>query len=564
MKLQLTGQRPTELDPLHRIPIKGDYDPMAAVKSTMVDPLFEPLSTGATVSVQDNSGHSYDSDAVLDLLGRTVAPGVDTDAEEAMKSLYTQALIHYDSSSTLLSNEVFALQAAARKKIPAPTPMIKYTAGSDVRPAAKELLAGRAADADTLLASLSFSYSPGLLGFWFRSESDFDRFKEWMAGQIQQMASILPSQTQKLLTEFSKIPLDGLTETIVLRNDDDQENEELSFARIVVDLLMQYEEVRRSTAAAGSAPESGILPFNVAELFVPKVIALVNVEAHARKSPKRIDSEWRLILNSLNSPIKVVSNRSLSKLTALPRQKAKAAARAANAQTNKFAQSGRSGKVAFRKMPPNKIDLFKGVTRALKKMKEVNRSQNAYKTVKSTFTKPNRRDPDDYNKPGRITSTRYLPDIHIYLDCSGSISEDNYQRAVLMLIQLAKKLNVNLYFNSFSHMMSQEALLKTENRSVARIWRDFRRIPKVTGGTEFSQIWEYINRSPARKGRFSLVITDFEWQPQPHRQEHPKNLHYAPVDNTDWDRMIRAAEMFEKSMRHIEPTVAQRLIGIVK
>lgn len=85
-----------------------------------------------------------------------------------------------------------------------------------------------------------------------------------------------------------------------------------------------------------------------------------------------------------------------------------------------------------------------------------------------------------------------MPDIHVYIDTSGSISEENYQDAVMMLIRVAKKLNVNLYFNSFSDILSQTTLLKVKDRSPASIWKEFRKVPKVTGGTEFQQVWEYI------------------------------------------------------------------------
>lgn len=565
MKLSLTGQRPAHLDPVHFTPLGGEFDPMGSLKKAMVGPLFDPLNANSAVSVVDDKKHQYNEDDIVDLVGRTTAPGVDSEAEEAMKSLFSQGLIRFDSTSNLLTNEVYAVQAAATMKLPTPTPLIKYMSGSDVVPAAKELLAGKAANDLTFFTSLGFTYNPELLGFWFLTESDFDEFKTWLNAHVQTLSSVLPSDTKKLLVDFQALTLPELTETIVLRNDDTDENHEFSFARVVVDALMQYEHQQRaSRQQAGTQPVSGVLPFNTSELFVPKVIALVNVEAHARRSPKKIDNEWRLINAAISSPLKVVSNKSLSKLTSLARASAKANARAANAQTNKFAKSGRSAAVKFRKTAPTKVDLFKGVTRALKKMKEVNRSQNAYKMVRTSFAKANRRDPDDYNKPGKIVSVRYLPDIHIYLDCSGSISERNYQDAVIMLIKMAKKLNVNLYFTSFSHILSQEVLLRTENRSVNQIWKEFRRIPKVNGGTEFSQVWRYINASPARKRRFSLMITDFEWQPRPHRQEHPKNLHYGPVSGTNWDRISYWAKAFEKSMRHIEPVIAGRLIGLIK
>lgn len=566
MKLSLTGQRPTHLDPVHLTPLGGEFDPMSSLKKAMVEPLFDPINQNHPVSVVDDKRNQYDEDDIVDLIGRTTAPGVDSDAEEAMKSLFSQGLIRFDANSNLLTNEVYAVQAAAAMKLPTPTPMIKYMSGSDVVPAAKELLAGKAANDLTFFTALGFTYNPELLGFWFLTESEFDEFKTWLNAHTQTLSSVLPTDTKKLLADFQAVTLPELTETIVLRGDDTDENHEFSFARVIVDALMQYEVQQRTArqqAGTQATLTSGVLPFNTSELFVPKVLALVNVEAHARRSPKKIDNEWKLINAAISSPVKVVSNKTLSKLTSLARASAKASARAANAQTNKFAKSGRSASVKFRKTAPSKVDLFKGVTRALKKMKEVNRSQNAYKTVSISFNKANRRDPDDYNKPGKITSVRYLPDIHIYLDCSGSISERNYQDAVIMLIKMAKKLNVNLYFTSFSHIMSQEVLLRTENRSVAQIWKEFRRIPKVNGGTEFSQVWRYINASPTRKKRFSLMITDFEWQPRPHRQDHPKNLHYGPVSGTEWSRISRWAKKFEKSMRHIEPAIANRLIGLI-
>ncbi|MGW0899790.1 hypothetical protein ACWD0G_22885, partial [Streptomyces goshikiensis] len=146
---------------------------------------------------------------------------------------------------------------------------------------------------------------------------------------------------------------------------------------------------------------------------------------------------------------------------------------------------------------------------------------------------------------------------------SGSISEENYQEAVMMLIRIAKKLNINLYFNSFSHFLSQEVMLRTENKSTAQIWKEFRRIPKVSGGTEYAQIWRYINASRVRQRRLSLMITDFEWSPPSKRQDHPKNLYYAPCSAMDWSSMVDLATRYADSMKHIDPGIRQRLLGMV-
>lgn len=564
MSYTISNQKPAVLTPGPAIPIHGDHDPLTAVRNALVAPLFDPLGS-QPVQIQDTQSNNLDEDQLLDIVLGTMAAAVDPDAEDTMKDLYAQGLIHFDRNSRLVANEVFANQAGAASKLPPPSPSVLYTAGSDVIPSAKALLAGTAPNDQEFFASLAYTYAPDTLGFWFHTAAAFDDFTAWLSPHIQALSNVLPADTTRLMTQLMNVTLDGLTEALVLRRDDSHENYEYSFARTVVHMLTQYAE-ENAAAAAGQSPPAqpttGLLPFTVSETFIPRTIVLVNVESHARASAKKVDNEWKLINASLNSPVKVISKKNLSKLTALPRAAARAAARAANAKTNKGAPNTRSAKVAFRKQPPSSKTVLNGVIRALKRMKEVNRSQNIFKKSKTSFLKANRRDPDDFNKPGRIVSTHYLPDIHIYLDCSGSISESNYQQAVLMLIKLAKKLDVNIYFNSFSHILSDETMLKTQGRSVAQIWKAFRRINKVDGGTEFSQIWRYINASKVRKERFSLLVTDFGWAPLPQRQLHPKNLYYAPVSNMDWESITYMAEDFHRSMRHIEPNIAKRMIGM--
>lgn len=562
MQFTITDQKPAVLDAVHTIPVTGDYDPMPAMRDVLVDPLFDALP-GRTVSITDGKGKPVDKDQVQALFLRTQAGTVDADAEDAVRDLLAQGLVHYDASTARLAGELFAVQAGASRKLPAPSPVVVYTAGSDVIPAAKSLLAGQPGAADLLLASIAYAYSPETLGFWFLSASAFDDFLLWFDQQTQALSAVLPADTANLMRQFRQLHLKGLTESLVLRADDADQLQEYSFARVVVHMLMQYAKQQAGIpATAAQQPECGVLPFSVGELFLPRTVVLVNAEKHARSRASRVDYEWRLVCDALQAPVKVVSMRNLSKLTALPRAAARAAAAAATAKSNQLAKTGRSVKVRFRKQPPSTVDILTGLMRALKRMKEVNRSQNAFKTRKASFLKANRRDPADFNKQGVLASTRYLPDLHVYVDTSGSISERNYQQAMMMLIKLAKKLDVNLYFNSFSSIMSQEVLLHTKGKSVARIWQEFQRVPKVNGGTDFEQIWRYINASGKRKARLSLVVTDFAWSARSQRVEHPKNLYYAPCGNYDWDSLLSYAKGFSASVRHIEPAIAQHLIGI--
>jgi hypothetical protein len=559
--ITLSGQKPATLSPVHTLPVTGAYDPIPAMEQNVVEPLFEPLAAGKSVSVVDGNGHSLDKDEVLGMLMRTVGTVVNGQAEQDMKSLLQQGLVNYDQSTPLLINELFAVQAAHSHKLPHPGPRTLYTAGADVIPSAKKLIAGSAKDAGEFFASLAYAYHPEALGFWFQSSAEFDDFLAWLQQQTTALSAVLPGATTNLLQKFIQTNLNGLVEGYVLRKDDNDSNEEHSFARIIVHMLMSYQQQMGSTW--GATPLVGTLPFVVSELYLPRTIVLVNVEAHARATSKKVDNEWQLINASIASPVKVVSNKALSKLTALPRAMAKAASQAATAQSNKNAQSGRSAKIVFKKQAPTKVEIEKGLLRVLKRMKEVTRSMNVLKKSHTSFARANRRDPLDFNRPGRVTSTHYLPDLHVYIDTSGSISEANYQDAVMMLIKLSKRMNVDLYFNSFSHVMSQEVVLRTKDKSVARIWEEFRRVPKVAGGTEYRQIWDYINASQKRKARLSLVVSDFEWRAPNQRVQHPKNLYYAPCSSMNWDRIVMHAEGFAQSMRHIDPAIATKLIGLV-
>lgn len=556
MTINVTNQKPAVLDPLHTISCVGDYDPMGAIAQTLVDPLLQPLHQGSPVLITDDQGNDITAD-LQDLIISCFDNTVNTSSERQVKDLLRQSLVNFDPDPSIPVAELFASQAGAQNKMPAPSPRVIYTAQDDVIPAAKGLLAG-SADESLFFGSVAYTFHPNTLGFWFESSSAFQDFTVWLSQQLQVMSATLPSDTSKMLKDVTQLSLKSLTESLIIRKDDDDGNQEQSFPRVLVNLLMNYVDQQRRQP---SATDVGIMPFTVGELFCPLTLVFVNVEAHARATPAKVTKEWDLVNKSLASPVKVVSNRALSKLTALPRAAARAGAMGVK---QKPGQPGsRSAKVTFRKAPPTKLDLLKDITRVLGRMGKVNKSQNVFRTVKKSFLKPNRRDPDDPNKPGKISSVQYMPDLHLYVDTSRSISEANYQEAVMMLIRIAKKLNVNLYFNSFSHLLSQEVMLRTENKSERQIWKEFKRVPKVAGGTEFKQVWDYINASPRRRRRMSLMITDFGWGPPPTRERHPKNLYYAPCSAMDWDTMVSMAQNYADAMQHIDPTIRQKLLGMV-
>lgn len=567
MVYTLSNHKPVALNPDALIPIAGDYDPLPAVKKVLVDPMYEPLVPGTQASLTDTNGADVDPDDLTQAMLRVMGDVYDPDAEIDVKNLFSQALIHYTGTSPLRTNELFSVQTQERMKLPHPIGTIKYLAQTDVIPAAKQILA-TGADDGSFAMSLAYAYAPDVLGYWFLNEDAFHEFKIWMQTQLAPIQPQFNADTNSSLGQFYNTKLDTIVEGMHIRVDDNDKLEEFSFARIVVHMLTQYSMIQSQAVRNTSVPQApqaaGTLAFSMSELFLPRHVVLANVELHAQSTAQKIDANWRLIQQALTMKPKIIPNGMISKLTAMPRALAKARAQAANSASNKGAKIGRTASMKFKKHPPTEVDILKDLMRTLKRMGAVNKSQNAVRKDSTTFARANRRRPDDPNVPGRNTTTKYLPDIHIYLDCSGSVSEQNYQATVIMLIQLAKKMGINLYFSSFSTSLSQPTLLKVANKTVPQIWEEFRKIPKVNGGTSYTQIWEFINMSLIRKKRLNLIITDFEWTMHGKRVEHPRNAYYAPLAGMNWSYMHRSAKDFANSMQHIDPSIALKFLGMMK
>lgn len=556
----LSGNSPFRLEPYYSSALNNDYDPFPILRDLLVAPVFRARGTGA-VSLVDDNGNHVDEDMFFDYVQSALDEHADVAVNDFTKNVYQQALINFDEKNPRMMDEVFVVQAAAAEGLPAPSARIVYQTALSVIPSAKELLAHLPGAERRFFAALGFLYAPNTLGFWFEDNDAFTQFLQHFDTEVQSLQSVLPQETfdmaQRLITgyDIKKEIADGLQ----LRKGDVDGNGPFTFPRLLVESLLRYAKGQQNTGAPATM---GVLPFSVGELMIPRSIVFANVELHAQADAKRIDAAWGLINVALNSSIKIVSNKALSKLTAVPRAIAKGAA-AANAGRSKTA-SGRQARLKLRKQSPNTVDIRKDLIRALRRMKKVNMSQNVFRNVRISYSRANRRNPDDYNLAGKIVSRTYLPDLHVYLDTSGSISESNYQASVIMLIKIAKSLGVNIYFNSFSDVLSQCVLLKTEGKSVKQIWNEFRKIPKVTGGTEFSLVWEYIQASPKRQKELSLMITDFGWNPPSRAVYHPKNLYYAPCADMDWSLIKHYAKSFTRGMQHIDPTVGARLLGMFR
>lgn len=547
--MNVTNQKPAELSPVYKSTAKGQFDPVASMRETIADPLFTPYLANTKASIQEN-GTDITPDDITNRVIACCQDIQDMNSEVWCKELFSKTLVHFDKSTNFGVNELFTIQSAIKAKLQFPTQTIVYSPGTDVIPVSRKFLAG-SADYDEYFGTMAFYARPETLGFYFANEIVFNDFKTWFDSQCSILASVLPAQTNQLVTDFKTLSLNGLTESLLLRNDDSENNDEFSFARLLISLMMNY------TTQVGSG-EFGVLPFSLAELYCPRSVVFINIEKHAHASPSDVKKEWDIIKQSTQMPIKMISNNKLTKLTAAARSIQKIASAAATAASP--VHVGRAAFVPFKPKAPARADFTKMVSTIIKKMGVVNRSENSYKSVKMTFQKPNRRDPDDFNKKGKSVSVKYYPDIHLYVDCSGSISEDYYRDAVLACMQLARKFNINMYFNSFSSYLSQCTKLKLKDKTLKQAWAEFQKVVKVSGGTDYEPIWRYINQSPKRRREFSLIITDFEWFAPRQFIEHPKNLYYMPCTGTNYQQLMHYAESFCKSVMHNDPDIRKHLL----
>ena len=552
--MNIVNQKPVVLAPEYTDQIKKDLDVKDLLKQAVVNPLFTPLIPNQPVTMTAN-GTSYDADSIADLMSRCCGDVLDVMAEQSVKTILGQTMVNYNPNTNLGVIEMFPVQSGTAAKLPEPDgSSVIYTPATDVIPMARQFLAGTGSY-DSFFASLAYYARPETLGFYFVNELAFDSFIQWFTQQMSMLSTVLTPDVNKLASDFMQLKLPGLTESLILRNTDGKSDEPLSFARLIINLLMQY------TNVAGPA-EYGVLPFNLRELVYPHTIVFVNVERHSRATAKQVSDEWKIINNALqnkNRP-KMISNNSLRRLTAVQRSLQRIASMAANAATNQGAMAARAANFRFSKNRPTIVDTTRTIRKILSKMTVQGMTMNVYKSSKPSFAKPNRRDPDDYNKQGKVVSTKYQPDIHLYIDTSGSISERDYEDAVKACIAMAKKLNINMYFNSFSHVMSQTTRLHLEGKSKAAIYKEFQKVPKVNGGTDYEQIWNFINRSKKRVRELSIIISDFQWTARSAYVRHPKNLYYIPCSTLSWDDIVRDADSFCKSAVHNDPGIRARIL----
>ena len=537
---------------------------------TYIEPLFVPINSQHPVVIEakeNGQTQQIDKDAIFQGINHLwTSPTLDVDLQDQMNEIYRQG-IQYLAPNDWYFEEQLGVEALTKMKLPTPSSksgrIVRYTASVDLIPSAKQLLAQN----DAVSATNWFANVTGYthdrpfnnyLLLTVQTSDVFEDIKQHIRNytQIMQTQYTIDADVTKLLSDFDKISLKtDLSAGMFMPNGGGsctKEFESLSFTRIIMYAFSQYEKANHGKLL--------VQPTNINQLYLPENIIIMNLENYAHAKPSEIKDDWDTFEKGLNAKIALnfVSNKKLMTAKSMSRTLSQMSV-SNSAGTNQ--QFARAKVKAFSGKPvPAKTTML--MMKKVIQAQITNRvTENTYKTFKTSYMRPNRRKPDDINLPGKLTTTKYRPDIHVYLDTSGSISETQYRDAVTNLIMLTKQINCNLYMTSFSHYVSQTTLLKTKDRTTQDIYAQFIRTPKVTGGTDFEQVWRKIdmidefNTKNGKSHQINFIITDYGYSlSRGHRwsreQASLKHTYYVPIsaNKATWEHILRYATNFRKQM----------------
>lgn len=534
-------------------PYSDDFDVISYIKESFVEPVKQPIDPALPIVIQENNV-DINTEAIANAMAFALYQN-DTTAIVDVTDFYKQIVYEMKQTNPLHPNKWLVDWARERvnRKTPYPRPnnMVFYTVDSDVIPECKDfLIIGD--NQDKIVSAFSYTFNPNSLGVAFRMESDFNDFKEKFSELVNKEKANLSTDTYNQCQDFLKTKLSKLTLDIALRNKKFEDNNKpYSFAQLLRYALDNYISVNKDTTF--------YIPFQTSEFFLPSVINFINIEKHSHSNKNDILAHWNKIIKLLNSKVQLWNKKSIKSLQKIISMSNQSSSMVKSLHEKKKEDLQRANVPVALTAPSTKI-LEKRILKIIKKTTDINKSMNVYKTLKRSFAKPNRRNPDDYDKTGIIVSKKYRPDIHIYQDTSGSISEENYEATTRMLIDLAIKLNVDLYYTSFSHIISKETKIKVKGRSKQAIYKSIQSIPKVSGGTDFKLVWDVINQRPERQKQIAFMITDMEYYAPSTESNIPKNLYYIPIANIPWQKIQHATKDFLNSIKHYKQKIRRNIL----
>lgn len=445
-------------------------------------------------------------------------------------------------------------------QLPQPSKDIIYTPKNDILPYIDDLAKSKhqlnSQEKFELMAKFAIGlaqcYSPKAVTLCFDTTTDIDAFiKDFTAWVSPQH---IDQQVQEKVNAFARIKTRVATQGFFLRTNSTDSTQPLSFARLLETFISDYLTTHRNAQVA---------PTSLNELVFPTALVFINLEVLSNTNLSDINAQFSAIHNHTHRIREPYELKTITTFEQL-QETAQERTQHVTPQGPKDDSNFQRGSVydPYAQEAPTDRYILKTLQNLINSMTRHHMSHNFVKTTKRTSTKQSRRHSDNIDAPGKITTKKYKPDIHIYADFSGSMSKDHSARAIRLISYLAKKIDADMYFSSFSHNLSEEVKVPVKSKSAHFIERYIDKIPKVGGGTSYEVIWANINNSVDHQRRLNIIITDFEYSPPMYRFNHPDNVVYIPVTGIHWDRIIDNAKHFAESMVTHDPAIRSKLIGI--
>lgn len=601
MAIIISGQTPHRLSahdfppPLVADPDEpgAEYDPRVVLTAFASENLLRPLVPGVPAHAVDSvSGAPLAAADLGQVLATPIlvdqyshgTPGDTPENNAAALDLLAQTTAAISRNSHPYIRQVFLNQGLGQLGLPAPAPgRVIYSAENAVSPSAKELLnligAGASPTAydegDTawtqFFVSLAAAYRPSTLGIAMLGPETFTRFGEHLmtVASALHASGKISAEVLDRCRQCAAIELNDLTEALRLRPRAGVPTEDHSFARLVVHSVFSFVKGEQVSAESASIPaRASLLPFDLSELICSETIIFVNLDAHARRVPAEIQKQWNWVANQLTGGLKIMSMKSITRLGAASNRLQSAERRAVNSreQTEEKAKRDAESSDFFHAAPPP-VQILTDLRTKLNRMAKVNKSENVRLYRQKTFSRANRRRPDNPDVPGTTVRQEFMPDIHYYPDTSGSMSTQDYMDGALFLMMMAKKFDMNFYFSSHSHLLAPQILLPVKGKSVSEMKKLIESVPKVGGGNNFTLIYDFVQASADRRRRLNVVATDFGWMANSsHMFTHPENIVYLPAfdrsSSYGWDSVKRNCANFINSMRPLDPNIDTKILGM--
>ena len=371
---------------------------------------------------------------------------------------------------------------AAKAKITNTQQNIQMTAYADSDMCVAAGLASKYNDIRPLEVSIAALYNPEALCINIRDDGDWSAMATKLFNEAKKLQTmgIIDDPTMLMLSQLfnSKMDPNMLCLAIPLRSNVSPNTTPGCFGRILMHLL-QSEKDR-------------FMPTSLRNLWYPRNIILVNDYAHEHATPSEISDEWRHIMKECRKASKPVAINELKKLD-----------KAHNGDGSRECghdHGVQAVQIDFQTGVPKVPQLYKRIKKLVEQKSNDEISAHPYVDKRLTFARASRTRPDDFNKKGTVRKISYYKDLHLYCDCSGSVSFENLQNTIVAAIKVAKKLDLDLYLTTWGSSISQATRVPILNHTDKQIINYIVNLPMCGGGTDPDLVWERCTATKKRRG----------------------------------------------------------------